>query len=128
MLSSSISKLDGFVANPGSKKRQRSDVLSSERPGVNLEKMRDKLHGRTHDLRNQRMEQRPENAGFVKRPRTSTADGQVCILHNLIVVIFMLSSFPGNQCDILLCSASSVLFLPVILSGLKKLLCISLLT
>lgn len=77
MFRQSISKLDKFAENLSSKKRQRSDVLSSERSGVNSEKMGNQLHGSTRDLSSQRMEQKHKNAGLVKRFRTSMADGQV---------------------------------------------------
>lgn len=79
MFRQSMSKLEKFTDNLTSKKRQRSDVLSSERCGVNLEKMGNQLHGSARDLLSQRMEQKPKNTGLIKRFRTSVADGQVCI-------------------------------------------------
>ncbi|KAK4758209.1 hypothetical protein SAY87_019510 [Trapa incisa] len=76
MFGQSISKLDRIADNLSSKKRQRSDVLSSERCAINLEKMGNQLHGSTRDPLSQRMEQKPKSAGLVKRFRTAVADGQ----------------------------------------------------
>ncbi|OWM69004.1 hypothetical protein CDL15_Pgr025191 [Punica granatum] len=76
MFGQNIFKLDKLKENLSSKKRQRSDVASSERSLVNLEKIGNQLHGSTRDSWNQRMEQKPKSAGLVKRSRASVADGQ----------------------------------------------------
>lgn len=79
MFQESISKLDKYMENLSSKKRQRTDILSVERSGVDLEKVKSQFRGSPRDMVNARLEQRSKNVGLVKRVRTSVADMRVCI-------------------------------------------------
>ncbi|XP_048139548.1 uncharacterized protein LOC115735311 isoform X2 [Rhodamnia argentea] len=74
MFRESIFKLEKYRENLSSKKRQRTDILSIERSGVDLEKVKSQLRGSPRDMVNARLEQRPKNVGLVKRVRTSVAD------------------------------------------------------
>ncbi|KAI6669823.1 hypothetical protein NL676_004708 [Syzygium grande] len=74
MFQESISKLDKYMENLSSKKRQRTDILSVERSGVDLEKVKSQFRGSPRDMVNARLEQRSKNVGLVKRVRTSVAD------------------------------------------------------
>ncbi|KAL5765499.1 hypothetical protein ACOSP7_016116 [Xanthoceras sorbifolium] len=71
----SITKLDKYKEALNSRKRQRSDVSSVERPGVaNLTKMGSQAHRNPQDIVNQRLENRTKTVGLNKRVRTSVAD------------------------------------------------------
>lgn len=79
MFQKSILKIEKYKENLSSKKRQRTDILSIERSGVDLEKVKSQLRGSPRDMVNARLEQRPKNVALVKRVRTSVADMRVCI-------------------------------------------------
>ncbi|KAF8029414.1 hypothetical protein BT93_E1963 [Corymbia citriodora subsp. variegata] len=74
MFRESLSKLEIYRENLSSKKRQRTDTLSIERSGVDLEKAKGQLRGSPRDMVNVRLEQRQKHVGLVKRVRTSVAD------------------------------------------------------
>ncbi|TXG73620.1 hypothetical protein EZV62_002199 [Acer yangbiense] len=71
----SISKLDKYKEVLNSKKRQRNDVSSTERPGgAKLAKMGSHNHRNPQDIVTQRLDDRTKTAGLNKRVRTSVAD------------------------------------------------------
>ncbi|XP_062083040.1 uncharacterized protein LOC133789279 [Humulus lupulus] len=75
MFDDSLFKLDKYKEALTSKKRQRSDLLSSERSsGINLIKGGSQIHRTSHDTMVQRMEDRAKNGLLNKRIRTSVAD------------------------------------------------------
>ncbi|XP_050369602.1 uncharacterized protein LOC126787743 isoform X2 [Argentina anserina] len=77
MLRESIFKLDKFRDALTSKKRQRSDLSSSERSnGVGLVKLGSQIPKNPHGVMTQRLEDRSKGAGLSKRVRTSVADVQ----------------------------------------------------
>lgn len=81
LLRESILKIDKYRDALISKKRQRSDLSSSERSsGVNLAKMGSQVHRNSNDSVSQRLEDKTKSIGINKRVRTSVADDQrVCI-------------------------------------------------
>lgn len=80
MLRESIFKLDKYRDALSSKKRQRSDLSSSERSnGVSLVKLGSQIHKSPHGIMTQRPEDRAKSVGLSKRVRTSVADVRVCI-------------------------------------------------
>ncbi|KAK8601742.1 hypothetical protein V6N13_058577 [Hibiscus sabdariffa] len=70
----SISKLERYREALGSKKQQRSDISSERTSGVSIAKIGSQIHRNTHELMNQRSEDRPKGVGLNKRVRTSFAD------------------------------------------------------
>ncbi|KAA0035414.1 uncharacterized protein E6C27_scaffold285G00310 [Cucumis melo var. makuwa] len=79
MLSESLFKLDKYREAMSSKKRQRSEVSSSERlSGGNLSKVGSQIHRNGHDVVIYRMEDRAKSVGLNKRARSSISDVQVC--------------------------------------------------
>ncbi|XP_030506519.2 uncharacterized protein LOC115721375 [Cannabis sativa] len=75
MFHESLFKLDKYKEALTSKKRQRSELLSSERSsGINLIKGGSQIHRTSHDTIVQRMEDRTKNGMLNKRIRTSVAD------------------------------------------------------
>ncbi|KAL5583035.1 hypothetical protein UlMin_015477 [Ulmus minor] len=74
MLRESIFKLDKYKEAMNSKKRQRSDLLSSERPSGALVKMGSQIHRNPHDPMNHRLDDRAKSVTLNKRIRTSIAD------------------------------------------------------
>ncbi|KAK9907802.1 hypothetical protein M0R45_000742 [Rubus argutus] len=77
MLRESIFKLDKYRDALSSKKRQRSDLSSSERSnGVSLVKLGSQIHKSPHGIMTQRLEDRAKSVGLSKRVRTSVADVQ----------------------------------------------------
>ncbi|PRQ32261.1 hypothetical protein RchiOBHm_Chr5g0044401 [Rosa chinensis] len=75
MLRDSIFKLDKYRDALSSKKRQRSDLSSSERSnGVSL--VKPGSHKNPHGIMTQRLEDRAKGVGLSKRIRTSVADVQ----------------------------------------------------
>lgn len=82
MLRESIFKLDKYRDALSSKKRQRSDLSSGERPnGVSgLVKLGSQIPKNPHGIMTQRLEDRAKGVGVSKRVRTSVADVQVCFL------------------------------------------------
>lgn len=75
MLRESIFKLDKYREALSSKKRQRSDLSSSERSnGANLVKLGSQIHKNPQENMTQRLEDRAKSVGFNKRVRTSVAD------------------------------------------------------
>lgn len=80
MLRESIFKLDKYREALTSKKRQRSDLSSSDRAsGITVVKLGSQIHRNSHDTVNQRLEDKAKS-GLNKRIRTSVADVRVCIL------------------------------------------------
>lgn len=80
LLRESILKVDKYRDALSSKKRQRSDLSSSERSsGVNLAKMGCQVHRNSIDSVNQRLEDKNKSVGINKRIRTSVADERVCV-------------------------------------------------
>lgn len=81
MLRESIFKLDKYREALTSKKRQRSDLSSSERSsGITLVKLGSQVHRNSHDTINQRLEDKAKSVGLNKRVRTAVADVRVCTL------------------------------------------------
>ena len=78
MLRESIFKLDKYKEAINSKKRQRSDLSSSERPSGTLVKMGSQIHRNPHDPMNHRLDDRAKSVTLNKRVRTSIADQRVC--------------------------------------------------
>ncbi|XP_008461585.2 uncharacterized protein LOC103500151 isoform X1 [Cucumis melo] len=77
MLSESLFKLDKYREAMSSKKRQRSEVSSSERlSGGNLSKVGSQIHRNGHDVVIYRMEDRAKSVGLNKRARSSISDVQ----------------------------------------------------
>ncbi|XP_031741353.1 uncharacterized protein LOC101209188 isoform X3 [Cucumis sativus] len=77
MLSESLFKLDKYREAMSSKKRQRSEVSSSERlGGGNLSKVGSQIHRNGHDVVIYRMEDRAKSVGLNKRARSSISDVQ----------------------------------------------------
>ncbi|KAL6202522.1 hypothetical protein ACLB2K_026230 [Fragaria x ananassa] len=78
MLRESIFKLDKYRDALSSKKRQRSDLSSGERPnGVSgLVKLGSQIPKNPHGIMTQRLEDRAKGVGVSKRVRTSVADVQ----------------------------------------------------
>ncbi|XP_057986816.1 uncharacterized protein LOC110659949 isoform X2 [Hevea brasiliensis] len=75
MLRDSLFKLDKYREALSSKKRQRSELSLNERSnGANAGKMGSQIHRNTHDIMNQRLEDRAKGVGLNKRVRTSVAD------------------------------------------------------
>ncbi|KAG7947560.1 hypothetical protein I3843_14G101200 [Carya illinoinensis] len=75
LLRESILKLDKYRDALSSKKRQRSDLSSSERSsGVKLAKMGSQVHRNSNDSVSQRLEDKTKSIGINKRVRTSVAD------------------------------------------------------
>nr|XP_048325119.1 uncharacterized protein LOC107410028 isoform X1 [Ziziphus jujuba var. spinosa] len=75
MLRESIFKLDKYREALTSKKRQRSDLSSSERSsGITLVKLGSQVHRNSHDTINQRLEDKAKSVGLNKRVRTAVAD------------------------------------------------------
>ncbi|XP_050139481.1 uncharacterized protein LOC126615659 [Malus sylvestris] len=75
MLRESIFKLDKYKEALSSKKRQRSDLSSSERSnGVNIVKLGSQIYKNPRENMTQRLEDRTKSVGFNKRVRTSVAD------------------------------------------------------
>ncbi len=80
MLCDSIIKLDKYREGLSSKKRQRSDLSSSERSGgVNLARMGSQIHRNSHDTVTRRLEDKTKGIGLNKRVRTSVVDVRVSI-------------------------------------------------
>lgn len=80
MLRESIFKLDKYRDALSSKKRQWSDLSSSERSnGVSLVKLGSQIHKNSQGIMTQRLEDRPKGVGLSKRVRTSVPEVQVCI-------------------------------------------------
>ncbi|GMI97254.1 SAGA complex subunit 1 [Hibiscus trionum] len=73
-LRESISKLERYREALGSKKQQQSDISSERTNGVSIAKMGSQIHRNTHEIMNQRSEDRPKGVGLNKRVRTSFAD------------------------------------------------------
>ncbi|KAK8503526.1 hypothetical protein V6N13_094647 [Hibiscus sabdariffa] len=73
-LRESISKLERYREALGSKKQQRSDISIERTNGVSIAKMGSQIHRNTHEMMNQRSEDRPKGVGLNKRVRTSFAD------------------------------------------------------
>lgn len=75
LLCDSIIKLDKYREGLSSKKRQRSDLSSSERSGgVNLARMGSQIHRNSHDTVTRRLEDKTKGIGLNKRVRTSVVD------------------------------------------------------
>lgn len=74
MLCESIFKLDKYREALISKKRQRSDLPSSERSSGIGQVIRN-----PHDSMNQRLDDKAKSVRLNKRIRTSVADVRVCI-------------------------------------------------
>ncbi|KAF8403280.1 hypothetical protein HHK36_011382 [Tetracentron sinense] len=74
MLSESIIKLEKYCEALSSKKRQRTELLPSERSGGASSKMGSQIHRNPPDLITQRMEDRNKNVVLNKRVRTSVAE------------------------------------------------------
>ncbi|KAM1100254.1 hypothetical protein FF1_006701 [Malus domestica] len=75
MLRESIFKLDKYREALSSKKRQRSDLSSSERSnGVNVVKLGSQIYKNPRENMTQRFEDRAKSVRFNKRFRTSVAD------------------------------------------------------
>ena len=67
--------MDKYKEALNSKKRQRNDVSSTERPGgAKLAKMGSHNHRNPQDIVTQRLDDRTKTAGLNKRVRTSVAD------------------------------------------------------
>lgn len=78
MFRESISKLDRYREALNSKKRQRTDLSSSDRGvGVNMSKMGNQIYKSPNDGLTQRLEGKTSNSMLNKRIRTSVADGRV---------------------------------------------------
>ncbi|GAV66623.1 hypothetical protein CFOL_v3_10133 [Cephalotus follicularis] len=74
-LHDSIFKLDKYREALGSKKRQRCDILSSERSGgPNLTKIGSQIRRNPHGILTQRSDDKTKSVGLNKRIRTSVAD------------------------------------------------------
>ncbi|KAI4340459.1 hypothetical protein MLD38_025291 [Melastoma candidum] len=73
MFRESIFKLEKFRDNLISRKRQRSENVSGEKSGAELEKMGAQIRG---NMINQRQEQRPKSSVVVKRVRTSVGEAR----------------------------------------------------
>ncbi|GMJ10702.1 SAGA complex subunit 1 [Hibiscus trionum] len=69
----SISKLERYREALSTKKQQRSDISSERTSGVSIAKMGSQIRN-THEIMNQRSEDRPKGVGLNKRVRTSFAD------------------------------------------------------
>ncbi|XP_043712575.1 uncharacterized protein LOC122661267 isoform X2 [Telopea speciosissima] len=77
-LNESIIKLDKYCEALDSRKKQRSELLSSERSGgTNLLKMGGQIHQNRPSLVTQRLEERTKNAVPNRRVRTSVAVAEV---------------------------------------------------
>ncbi|KAI4304740.1 hypothetical protein MLD38_040214 [Melastoma candidum] len=76
MFRESILKLEKFRDNLNSRKRQRSENVSGEKSGAELEKMGAQIRGNPRDAINQRQEQRPKSSVVVKRVRTSIGEAR----------------------------------------------------
>lgn len=82
MLRESSIKLEKYMETMGSKKRQRTDILSNEKPGgSSLLKMAGQPRNLA-DLSAQRLEDKAKCAGMNKRFRTSGGDLRVSICNN----------------------------------------------
>ncbi|KAF8397896.1 hypothetical protein HHK36_016821 [Tetracentron sinense] len=91
-LCESILKLEKYCEALSSKKRQRSELLSSDRSGgANLLKMGSQIHRNSPDLLPQRLEDKTKNVVLNKRARTSVvevrAEGRTAALSRQPVVM-----------------------------------------
>ncbi|KAE8691713.1 putative DNA binding protein [Hibiscus syriacus] len=73
-LRESISKLERYREALDTKKQQRSDISSERTSGLSNAKMGSQIHRNTHEIVNQRSEDRPKGVGLNKRVRTLFSD------------------------------------------------------